>query len=176
MVKPYRTILDALCLIFGIIGSAILVYAVIFIDTASVHTFYAIGSALMLVTALRFKLNFFIALETILLSGHGASILQINPLVAVSLPILLSIQFIIYILLSGLLTTIFPIIGTIGIACISVGFIVNNQLIFFIGGLSIACYGYYLSLNGKPVALLWAVTNAIFTINALIYLLRGIPW
>jgi hypothetical protein len=121
---------------------------------------------LLLFTALHFRLIYFIALELILIAGHGAGLLHIGTTLQIAMPILLTLQLLAFFFLSGQLNNIFLLIGITGIALHSVGFVYENQWIFFFGSLSIAVYAFYTAYKGKKVALLWAILNTLFTLTA----------
>ncbi|CEK10595.1 hypothetical protein [Legionella hackeliae] len=114
---------DQLFLLVGIIGSFILLFG---LAGAPAEKYYVIGSALLLLTSIHFKLIYFIALEMILLAGHGAILLGIGTTLQLALPILLCIQLLSFYFMSGQLNNIFLIVGITGIAVLSVGFSYEN--------------------------------------------------
>ncbi len=128
--------------------------------------YYVIGSTLLLFTALHFRLIYFIALELIIIAGHGASLLQIGTTLQIAMPSLLTLQLFAFYCLSGQLSNIYLLIGIAGIAFHSIGFAYANQWIFFLGSMSIAIYAFYSYKKGKKVALLWAVLNTLFALTA----------
>ncbi|CDZ78249.1 hypothetical protein BN59_02559 [Legionella massiliensis] len=155
---------DGLFLLSGIIGSCILFLG---LSKAPAQLYYVIGSTLLLFAALHFRLIYFIALELILIAGHGASLLHIGKTLQIAMPIMLTVQLLAFYFLSGQLNNIFLLIGIAGIALHSVGFVYENQWIFFFGSLFIAIYAFYAVFRGKTVALLWAVLNTLFTLTAI---------
>ena len=155
---------DYVYLLIGIIGALISLWG-IYQEPAQV--FFVIGSSLLLITSIYFKLFYFIALEIILLAGHGTILLGIGAVLQVALPVLLCVQLLFFYFLSGRLNNIFLIIGIVGIALISVGFAFNNQWIFFSGSTAIAVYAFYMTKKNRA-SLLWAVLNALFAIIAII--------
>lgn len=167
---------DVFFLILGIFGSVLLIYGLTQTNGISNHLYYAIGSFLLLTTAINAKIVYFIALETILWCGHLSILLQLNPLISIILPILLSLQFVTYAYLSGMLSNYFIFIGIIGITFITTGLVINNHYVFFSGSLSITVYALYLTHKGIKLSLLWAITNAVFALVALINILRGMIW
>lgn len=159
--------LDRLYFFAGIIGSLVTIYGLLHYPF---QLYYVIGSFFLLTTAVHFKLTYFIALEMILLGGHGTILLRIGPVLQVALPVLLCLQLLAYYLLSGQLRNLFLLIGIFGIALLSVGFAYSNQWIFFFGGISIAVYAFYLAYQGQRIALLWAILNTFFALFAIINL------
>lgn len=156
-------------LLVGIIGALVILTGLI---NNSDELLYVIGALLLLLTALYFHLVYFTALELILLSGHGALLLNLGLTLQVVLPIFLSIQLFIYYLLSGQsLQNIFRLIGISGVALLSVGFAYTNEWLYFFGSLGVTIYAFYKVYIGVPVALLWAILNLIFAIVALIMIL-----
>lgn len=160
---------DILFLLAGIVGSIILFIG---LATAPSQLYYVVGSTLLLFTSLHFRLIYFIALELILVAGHSATLLHIGTALQIALPILLTVQLLAFYFLSGQLNNIFLLIGIAGIALHSVGFVYENQWIFFFGSLSIAIYAFYVAFKDKKIALLWAILNtlfALFTIHKLTF-------
>ena len=149
----------------GILGSLVTMYGLSQSPEAA-QIFYVIGSSLLLITSIYFRLFYFIALEIILIAGHSTILLKIGTILQLALPSLLCVQLLVFYFLSGRLNDIFLIIGIIGIAFISAGFAYNNQWVFFFGGAAIAIYAFY-SARRNPVSLLWAILNSLFAIIAL---------
>lgn len=147
----------------GIIGASIIIYG---LTQTAAQFYFVIGSTLLLSTAMYFQLTYFIALELILMAGHGAILLGIGPVLQVIIPILLCIQLLAYYLLSGRLQNIFRFIGITGIALLSIGFAYQNQWIFFWGSVCIIIYAIHQVYEGKRVALLWVILNTIFAMIA----------
>jgi hypothetical protein len=160
---------DELILLGGIIGSFILLFG---LTQKPPQVYYVIGSTIMLLAAIHYRLIYFIALEMILIAGHSAVLLGINPTLQLALPIFLSSQLLIFCLLSGQLNNFYLLIGIAGIAFHSIGFVYENQWIFFFGGLSIAIYAFYSAYKEKIVALLWAILNTLFTLIAILKLIK----
>lgn len=159
---------DKLFLLSGIVGSCILLWGP---TKSAPHIYYVIGSTLLLFTALHFRLIYFIALELILIAGHGAALLHIGTNLQIAMPVLLTLQLLFFYFLSGQLNNVFVLIGIAGIGFHSAGFTYENQWIFFFGSLSIATYAFYLFYKGKKVALLWAILNSLFTMTAIFKLI-----
>lgn len=155
---------DSLFLLSGIVGACTLLFGLTQIPA---QVYYVIGSILLLLTSLHFRLLYFMALELILIAGHGAILLQINDSLRVALPVLLSMQLLIFYFLSGQLNNLFLLIGISGIAFLSIGFAHENQWIFFLGGFSIAFYAFYCAYQGKLITLLWAILNTLFAAIAI---------
>ena len=152
-----------LYLLAGIIGALFAIYT---LREEAPQIYYVIGAALLLTTAIYFKLIYFIALELILIAGHGAIFLGIGPVLQVVIPILLCVQLLIYYLLSGQLKNIYRLMGAIGIALLSIGFGYKSQWVFFFGSLLVAIYAIYQVYRGHKVALLWGILNMVFVLNA----------
>ena len=153
----------AIFLSIGVMGACVILYG---LTQPAAQLYYVIGSALLMSTAMYFQLTYFVALELILMAGHGAILLGIGPVLQVVLPILLCVQLLIYYLLSGRLENIFRLIGILGIALLSIGFAYENQWIFFFGSLAIAIFAIHQVYEGKRIALLWASLNLVFALLA----------
>ena len=153
---------DVFFIFLGILGAGIVIAG--FIQAPS-QAYYVAGACLLLLNALYFKLTYFIALELILLAGHGAILLGIGQTLQVVLPILLSLQLLIFYLLSGELQNIFHLIGIAGIALLSIGFSYSNVWVFFFGSLAIAIFAFHTVFQGKKVALIWAIMNLLFSLG-----------
>ncbi|WP_242604557.1 hypothetical protein [Legionella fairfieldensis] len=159
--------LNKLFILSGIVGSFILLFG---LTQNPAQIYYVIGSSLLLFTALYFQLIYFIALEIILISGHGAILLGIGPVLQLALPVLLTIQLLLFYFLSGQLNNLFLLIGIGGIAFLSIGFSYENQWIFFFGSISIAIYAAYCVYKKQLIVLLWAILNTLFAIMAILKL------
>jgi hypothetical protein len=166
LVKP--KIQDGLFLFCGIVGACILLSGLFY---GPAQLYYVLGSILLLFTALHFKLTYFMALELILISGHGAILLEFSNHLQIALPILLSVQLLFFYLLSGQLSNVFLVVGISGIALLSIGFAYANQWVFFLGSISIAIYAFYTAYQGKPITLLWAILNTLFALTAVVKLI-----
>lgn len=164
-----QNIKDHLLLLTGITG-AIITFAGLF--TAPSQIFYVLGSTLLLITASKARLIFFIALELILIAGHGVVLLDIGPVTQLTLPILLCLQLLFFYFLSGQLNNGFLLIGIAGIAALSVGLSYVNQWIFLFGSSAVALYSLYYARKNK-LALIWGVLNTLFAATALYKLVQG---
>lgn len=133
--------------------------------------YFVLGSLMLLMSAMHFRMPYFIALELILLAGHGAILLGIGRKLQLALPILLCFQLTVYMLFSGQLHNKFTLLATIAIALLSIGFAYNNQWVFFVGSSFIALYAFVLR-NDSPPALIWSGLNAGFSFVALARLLQ----
>lgn len=151
-------------LVSGIVGALILLFGQ---SQTFPQPYYIIGSFALLITALHYKLIYFIALELILAAGHTAILIGIGLYTQIALPILLCIQLLIFYLMLGKENNIILLIGIIGIALLSLGFSHNNQWIFFFGALCISVYAYHSGYKGCYPSYIWAILNTIFACLAL---------
>lgn len=166
----YKLTASVFYLTLGVIGACITLYGYLF-QTSDSEIYYIIGSSALLVTALYYKLFYFVALEFILIADHLAAWFGSGIHTQISLPILLCLQLIIVYSMIGQSNLLFLIIGILGIALLSVGLSYHCNWLFFFGGLFIALYAYYNGYNGQKAAYLWAALNSIFTILALYHIL-----
>lgn len=162
--KMPLTFRDYFFWMLGIVGAIITLYG--FTQT-NAQAYYVTGSSLLLLTAIYSRLVFFIALELILIAGHGAILLGIGSILQFAIPVLLCVQLLIFFYLIGQLNNIFLLIGIVGIASLSIGFSYANEWIFFIGGISLATYAFSI-VKKNPLVLLWAVLNSLFALIAII--------
>jgi hypothetical protein len=153
---------NKLFVFIGIIGAL----TDLFGFTQTTQGFYVLGSVFLLITALHFKLFYFIALEIILIAGHGAVVLGIGPTLQAALPALLCLQLLVYYLLSGQLNNIVKLIGIAGIALLSIGFSFNNEWVFFFGSLAISIFSAHHVYYKNRVALIWLILNIMFVLIA----------
>ncbi|MBN9231398.1 MAG: hypothetical protein BGO90_04095 [Legionella sp. 40-6] len=145
--------------LLGIIGSLVVLYGT---TQWSPQLYYIFGAFALLSTAVHYRLVFFIALELILIAGHGAIILGSGPYTQIALPILLSVQLFAFYYIWSKENFFFVLLGVSGIALLSVGFSYQQQWIFFFGSLFIACYAYFLAYSGCKPAYIWAILNTLF--------------
>lgn len=148
----------------GIIGALIVLFGT---TQESPQLYYIVGAFALLSTAVHYHLIFFIALELILIAGHGAIILGSGPYTQIALPILLSIQLFAFYLIWSKENLFFVLLGVSGIALLSVGFSYDQQWIFFWGSLFIAFYAYFLAYSGTKPAYIWAILNTLFVLQTL---------
>ena len=167
-VTPQSQMKDQFFLIVGVLG-ALLTFLGQFYSPAQLY--YIGGSLLLVITAIHFRLFFFIALEIILFAGHGAIFVGIGSKIQFAIPIMLCVQLLVFYYLSGQLTNLFILIGITGIALLSIGLTHENQVVFFCGSSAISIYAYS-NAKKAPASLIWAVLNTSFAINAMIKLLR----
>ncbi len=120
---------EVVFLIIGLIGGFLLLFEFVKLQPA----FLLIGRGLLLISAVYFRLTYFIAMQLILLASYGGIYLGIGSTLTLILPILLSFQLLIYYLLSGELKSVFRFIGIAGIAILSIGLTLNIPLILLFG-------------------------------------------
>jgi hypothetical protein len=161
---------DTTYIVLGVLGGCVGLYGLVM---PTPQYAYILGSLLLLVTAVHFKLFYFIALELIISSGHAAILLGIGPNLQVALPVLLCFQLFVYYLITKQLKNIFILLGIAGIALLSIGFSFDNQWIFVVGGMGIASYAYYCVYKGFRPCLIWAILNTLFSLIAFIHIMIG---
>ncbi|WP_182393521.1 MULTISPECIES: hypothetical protein [unclassified Legionella] len=159
-------------LFLGCIGSLIILSGLLkFFGTTTpqLHSqlYYFIGGVALLLTAIYFRLLFFIALQLILIAGHAAILLGSGPYTQFFLPILMCCQLLTFYLMFGKENSVFLILGVFGIALLSMGFAYNDKWIFFSGSTFIAIYAYYSGYKGLYPSYVWAVLNTIIALLAL---------
>lgn len=159
-----KTLYEQRYVMLGILGALIILYGH---SQSFSQSYYIYGSFALLITAIHYKLVYFIALELILAAGHSAVLLGVGPYTQFALPILLSFQLFVFYLMLGNKNNIFLLMGIVGIAFLSLGFAYNNQWIFFSGSLFVSLYAYYSAFQGKYPSFIWAVLNSIFVLFAL---------
>ncbi|APF03227.1 TPA: hypothetical protein ACJ5DT_000372 [Legionella pneumophila] len=163
-----KTKYDIISLVLGIIGALLLIYG---LSQNIPQVYYISGSLALMITAIHYKLIFFIALELILGAGHTSILLGMGKYIGSALPSLLCLQLLIFYLMFGKKNSIFLLIGIIGIALLSVGLAYNNQIIFFSGSSGVAAYAYYSAYRGQHICYLWGILNTIFASYALYQLM-----
>lgn len=163
-----KTKYDFIYLILGIIGALLLIYG----RSQNIpQVYYISGSLALMITAIHYKLIYFIALELILGAGHTSILLGMGKYIGSALPSLLCLQLLIFYLMFGKKNSIVLLIGIIGIALLSMGLAYNNQIIFFSGSSGVAAYAYYSAYRGQYICYLWGILNSIFASYALYQLM-----
>ena len=168
--KYFLGSVDAFFFCLGIAASGIVIWG---FHSKTPQIFYVVGSLLLLCTAIHFKLNFFIALELIIISGHGAALLNLGLVTQLALPALLSFQLFFYYLISNQLYNIYRLMGVIGVALLTISFAYKSVYLFFSGSLLIAVYAFYQTLKISPVAILWGILNTGFAVISLWHIILG---
>lgn len=158
-----KSTLDYLFFLTGLAGAII---SLLGLQQSPAQVYFVIGSSLLLLTAVHYKVFYFIAFEIILIAGHGATLLGINAVLQFALPVFLCIQLLIFYLLSTRINYFILFIGVFGIAVLSIGFIHENQWIFFAGSSAVAIFAFHES-NKHPISFLWAVLNCLFALTAI---------
>lgn len=151
--------------ILGVLGAIILVIGRLHVNVPQIY--YIVGSFLLLITSIYYKLVYFIALEIILIAGHTAILVHLGPYIQLALPIFLCLQLAIFYLMIGKGNNLILLIGVVGIALLSLGFSYHQQWIFFFGSFFISFYAYYEGYKGRSISYIWAVLNTFFAIIAL---------
>ena len=146
----------------GTVGAIIAIYGIIYPAGNLTST---IGSIFLLLTAIFYRLPYFVALEVIVMDGHGAIFFGMGPVITLILPILLCLQLLVYYILSGQLQSVFHLIGIIGIAVLSLGLSYTNQWAVLLGCASIAAFSFHETYTGCRIALIWAVLNTFFALG-----------
>lgn len=132
--------------------------------------FFSIGALCLFFTAVCENQVLLAMLQLILLAGAGAMYANFNIIFRTALPILLSIQTMVFFVLTGKSRDFETIIGCLGILCLALGFTTHNQVISFIGGAAITAYAALLVRQGFRLAGFWIVLNAYFTLSAILNL------
>lgn len=166
-----KRIYSKLPLILGIVGAFLVAFGYFQTNSSS---YYLLGSFALLLTAIHYKLIYFIALECILLACHTSGLLGIGFYTQTALPILLSLQLLIFYLMLGRQNSVFLLVGIVGIALLSIGFSSENQWMYFIGSASVTVYSIYCILAGIRIAYLWAILNSIFALTAAWHLVEAV--
>lgn len=151
-------------MMLGVLGALINLYGY---AQSYPQAYYIFGSFALLITAIHYKLLYFIALELILAAGHSAILLGIGPYTQLALPLLLCFQLFIFYLIAERENSVILMIGIVGIALLSLGFAYNNQWIFFSGSLFISVYSYDIGYKGYRASYIWAILNTVFALVAL---------
>ena len=109
------------------------------------------------------------ALEIILISGHGAVLFGLGTLSQIIIPITLCLQLLLYYLLNGELGNIYRVIGIIGIALVTVGFSYEykQEWYFFFGSLGVGIFAFYQVYRGRFAAWIWAILNSLLVFISL---------
>lgn len=159
-------------IIIGLIGSLIILYGLlIYFGTTppKLHSqlYYFIGGLALLLTAIYFRMLYFIALQLILIAGHAAILLGSGPYTQFFLPILMCCQLLTFYLMFGRENSVFLILGIFGIALLSMGFAYNDKWIFFSGSTFVAIYAYYSGYKGILPSYIWAILNTVIALLAL---------
>ncbi|AOW51972.1 TPA: hypothetical protein ACT9LC_001305 [Legionella pneumophila] len=159
-----KTKYDTLYLVLGIVGALLLIYG---LSQNNPQVYYITGSLALMITAIHYKLIYFIALELILGAGHTSLLLGMGRYIGLALPSLLCLQLLIFYLMFGKGNSIFLLTGIIGIALLSMGLTYHNQIIFFSGSSGVAAYSYYSAYRGQYICYIWGILNTIFASYAL---------
>ncbi|KTD41408.1 hypothetical protein [Legionella parisiensis] len=159
-------------IIIGFLGSLIILCGLLkFFGTTppKLHSqlYFFTGGIALLITAIYFRMLYFIALQLILIAGHAAILLGSGPYTQFFLPILMCCQLLTFYLMFGKENSVFLILGIFGIALLSMGFAYNDKWIFFSGSTLVAVYAYYSEYKGLSPSYIWAILNTVIALIAL---------
>ena len=165
----YKT---ALSLASGILGVSFAIVGHHFGYVDSRWFYFSLGAFFLFITAITENLALLAMLQLILLAGAGAMLAHFNLIFRTALPILLSIQAMLFFGLSGKLHDKVTILGCFGTLCLALGFCTHNPYIAFVGAASVTCYSFSLYRSGHKSAIYWIALNSYFTVASLIKLLH----
>jgi hypothetical protein len=146
-------------LLVGALGALIILYGTF---QTPPQKYYIVGSFVLLLIGIHYKLIYFVALECIVLTGHSAILLGLPIYTQVGLPILLCVQLLVFYIMLGKQNNIILLIGIVGIAMLCLGFNYKNPWVFLSGSTSIATYSYFYAFRGDYPCFIWALLNTCF--------------
>lgn len=162
--KKQSKILDILFALLGIPGAIIILYGQ---HVELPQLTYISGGLLLLMTAAWYKQIYFVAMELIQLAGHGANFLNIGLFIQYAVPLLLSIQLLVYYCMTGPMNNIFLFIGVLANCLLALAFTYDNSWIYLFGGAGMAAYAFYCVFKeNQAICYIWAILNTVFALTA----------
>ena len=133
---------------------------------------YLIGTLFLLIPAILEKNTFFSILETILIIGTIIAFFPISFFWKSSIPISLGILAAVYFGVSGQLKDYLTWLSVAGILVGTWGYAVTTPIIYFSAGTIITTYSFCSFRRGETIALVFGILNSVFTLTALLEVLK----
>jgi len=133
---------------------------------------YLIGALILLITALMESNTFFTVLETILSIGAGVAFLPISFIWKSGIPISLGVLAATYFSFSGQLKDYLTWLSITGVLIVTWGYALTNPMLYVVGGAIVTVYSFCSFRRGETIALVFGILNSIFTLTALLEVLR----
>ena len=160
----YKTATSLVCGILGV-SFAIVGHHYGYVDSR--WFYFSLGAFCLFLTAILENLALLAMMQLILLAGAGAMLAHFNLIFRTALPILLSVQAILFFGLSGKLRDWETVLGCLGTLFLALGFCTHNPYISFVGAASVTGYAFSLYRGGNKPAIYWIALNSYFTIASL---------
>lgn len=160
----YKTAVSLVCGVLGV-SFAIVGHHYGYVDSR--WFYFSLGAFCLFITAIIENIPLLAMLQLILLAGAGAMLAHFNLIFRTALPILLSIQAILFFGLSGKLKDLQTILGCAGTLFLALGFCIHNPYISFIGAASITTYAFFLYRSGVKPAIFWIALNSYFAVASI---------
>lgn len=170
--KPHPEQLHRITFAMAIIGLLITIAGNFYHSNFKTEWCYLIGALILLVTALLEKNLFFSVLETILSVGAAIAFFHISPTLKTSVPIVLGILAAIYFSLNGELRDYLTWLSVIGVIIVTCGYALVNPAICMSGGAVVTTYSFCAYRRGETIALAFGILNSVFTVTALLEILK----
>lgn len=156
----------------AIIGLLITIAGNFFDISVTKKLCYFVGTIFLLTPAVLEKNTFFIVLETILMIGAAIAFFPLAFIWKSSIPVSLGIMAAIYFGFSGQLKDYLTWLSVAGILMGTWGYAVTNPIIYFCAGAIITVYSFCSFRRGETIALVFGILNSVFTLTALLEILR----
>ncbi len=156
----------------SIIGLVMIIVGAVLSPTITQKVLFAGGAMFLLIASCVDRAEFFAILNGIVLLGTAIAFFHVTITVKLILLGLASVIALGYLSKRDYIKTIIDIIGCVGLLLLAFGYAVSNPFIYLFGGLFLTIYSYKAYKDGVRIGLIFAILNAIFTVMALIGILR----
>jgi hypothetical protein len=155
-------------LLIGLVGMLIVIGGTLISPGTTQKVLYLIGAVFMLVSAALERQLFFVILQVVIVVGAAVAFTHWPILVKAMVPLAFSIAALIYFYFTEALHDRLTQVGCGGLIAIALGFANSSPIIYLIGGVLLAIYGFWSFRRGVKIAMLWAILNSIFALTSLV--------
>ncbi len=170
MEVPVKT--NYINLSISIIGLVMIIIGALLSPTITQKTLFAGGCVFLFTASCIEKATFFAILQVIVLLGTAIAFFHISITAKLIVLGVVSIIALVYLYKRNFIQTFIDIVGSAGLLLLAFGYAVSNPFVYLFGGLFLAIYSYSAYKKGVKIGLIFAILNVIFTVMALISVLR----
>lgn len=155
-------------LMIGLVGMLIVIAGTLITPGVTQKVLYLVGALFMLTSAALEHQVFFVILQIIIVVGAAVALTHWSFWIKAIVPLVCSFAALIYFYYTKALHDHLTQVGCGGLIAIALGFANSSPIIYLIGGILLAIYGFWSFRRGVKIALLWAILNSIFAFTSLV--------
>ncbi len=156
----------------SIIGLILVIVGAMLPPIITQKVFFVSGAVCLLIASCVDRAEFFAFLNAIVLLGTVIAFFHVSVTFKLVLLGIAGVIALGYLFKREYIKTIIDILGCVGLLLLAFGYAVSNPFVYLFGGFFLTIYSYTAYKNGVRIGLIFAILNAIFTVMALIGILR----